>query len=225
MTVVNQRGLWRDAVYRILACPFHQKCRAECQPQSNLTEEAPIPDFCGRSYKGLVIIGANPGKATSKKYIEKDAKRAILAEQFKNAPTSQNFEEVHDFIAGYMGEWKNNVVAENFRNDLHLNVEEIAYVNLVKCRTKLTASHPYQTVGETITRRCWGQNTKSQLDLLQPRYVIFLWKGVRETLEELDITLARHKDAGVYNGNRSKPYPERIAEIKPIFEAFNKEEK
>ena len=201
-------------------CQHYETCRAECPSMD--PRMRPAPDYLGPRYRGLVIVGANPGIANSGDFEVGDTKRDLLMSRMTKSNSASTYNELTSFLASYMGTWKNNLSNDWFRNFLGYEIEEIAYVNLVKCRTFNTGSNPRRVVGDGITRRCWNEHTSRQISALNPDYVVGHWKPIRATLQWLGYRFETVQYAS-YSGARNLDYAQRAGDLVPLFKKFSEE--
>jgi hypothetical protein len=127
------------------------------------------------------------------------------------------------FIPQSMLGWR-QVVNRRARDFLKYDIDEVAYVNLVKCGTTRTSSDIHSLFkggAGSIPKRCWDTHTRDLLDYLKPSRVVALWKPIRSNLARLGFSFDGVEKFGAHNGSRSVSFDDKFLEIKPIFDQFN----
>jgi hypothetical protein len=207
---------------RIANCPHRACCRRECGIMPN---DRPSPDYVGPRYRGLVVIGANPGIASTDSQRVNDARTFEL--QTKIAEGNRDaFSELLRFLPMSMMGWK-QVVDRGGRDYLGYDIEEIAYINIVKCATSKPLSDVFKLFTEgasDIPRRCWETHTQPILEALRPRFVVALWLPVIDSLKALGYQFAGVRQAGSYNGQRNLPKAKKYQGAKRVFDSFSRHE-
>ncbi|MCH8685874.1 hypothetical protein [Pedomonas mirosovicensis] len=208
---------------RVAACPHSNGCRAEFYGKARSGEQrhiapVPSPDFIGSRYSGLVIIGGNPGLAHHDIHHAND--RHMFDLQRKIAAGDQAaFDELLEFMPRSMAHWP-QVVDSDGRQRLQYDIEEIAYVNLVKCGTIPGKGNTHSLFNGTgILNRCWEQHTRQLLELLRPTHVLALWKPIVTLLEGLDYPI-QEIEVGYHNGARQLTKDERYATARHVIDSF-----
>jgi hypothetical protein len=196
-------------------CPHFDQCRNECPNLDNSSNSTPQPGFIGRHYKGLVIIGSNPGIPDSKLYQEMEPIYLKHIHDFAVEKDFQKFLDYIDYLSDYMAIWKNNLTNNYFRDLLKYDIGNIAYLNIVKCRSINVGSDPFNTVGYSITRRCFTEHTLRQLDILKPKWIVGHWKTIPGVLKTLGYRVNQYIPC--YSGKRDWTYEQRAHEIIPFF--------
>ena len=212
------------AAERVAACPHAEICQAEFRkkgareqsPEDRRLGPMPSPDFIGSRYRGLVVVGGNPGIASTTEHRCND--RITLDLQRRIALGDRRaFEELMRHLPVSMAHWKQVVDADG-RRRLRYNIEEIAYVNLVKCGTRPGRGNTKALFsGTPILSRCWETHTKQMLDWLAPTHVVALWKPIIGILNKLGFNV----DAvvsGYHNGARHLTKDQRYAAALRVFD-------
>ena len=198
----------------IVKCSDKQQCCKEC---SSMDTDSPQPGFIGRNYQGIVIIGANPGTGGEREYYQQmNRKYYAMADSFANSNDISDYHKYLDFSADYMQSWNQHLCNNKFRDFLDYDIEDIAYINIVKCRTTQTSSDVFANCGATVTYRCAEQYLLRQLDILKPKYIVGHWKTIGNTLERLGYDLS-HIDYASYSGQRNLPVVKRIKDVQDLF--------
>jgi len=204
---------------KMLTCHLHDKCRAA---SNHFDDRPPNVGFLGRSYRGMVIVGGNPGIPTSAAHRRNDCKAYRLSGRYAKTGSMEDFEVLMDHMSEIMRCWKNNLCNDFFRDHLDYDIDEVAYLNLLKCRTAKTGSDPGRLVGAKISRRCAKKYALKELSLLRPRFIACQWKPLPGHLESLGFDLDGVEWA-CYSGARNLTYEDRATELVPLFEAFKRD--
>jgi hypothetical protein len=205
-----------ETASQVANCPHYDVCRRDCPSLDRSANSTPQPGFIGRRYGGLVIIGANPGIPNVSPFIEREPVYLSLIRDFARSGDFSKFLRYLDYAATYMSTWRNNLTNNEFRGLLSYDIETIAYVNIVKCRSEPTGSDLFKTVGESVTRRCFTSHLARQLKILEPKGFIGHWKPIPKTLRTLGYNVPL--DMPCYSGQRNLPVSKRVRELVPFFQ-------
>jgi len=132
------------------------------------------------------------------------------------------FEELQRHLPKSMLGWR-QMVSRSAREYLDYDIEEIAYINLVKCATTVTNSDVHKLfkgAANDIPKRCWDLHTQLILESLKPRFVVALWKPVLKSLELLGYRFDGVEKFTSYNGQRNLRSEEKYEGVKAIFDVF-----
>jgi len=114
-----------------------------------------------------------------------------------------------------MAIWRNNLANSYFRELLGYDIENIAYINIVKCRSIKVGSDPFDAVGYSVTYRCFTEHTAKQLSILNPKWIVGHWEPIPEVLKTLGYRTNQYIPC--YSGKRDLTYEQRAEEIIPFF--------
>ncbi len=182
----------------------------------------PSPDYIGPRYRGLVVVGANPGIAITPSQKLNDARTFELQERIATGDRDA-FAELLRHLPDSMLGWK-QMVNRSARAYLDYDVEEIAYINLVKCATTITNSDVrklFKGAAKDVPSRCWNLHTRAILEALNPHFVVALWIPVLQNLEWLGYRFDAVKKFAAYNGQRNLRSEEKYKGVKAVFDFFN----
>jgi hypothetical protein len=193
---------------------FHQ-CRRLCSTLDQTNNSTPQPGFIGKRYSGLVIVAANPGIPNVSPFIEREPIYLDLVKEFSETENYNSFLKYLDYASDYMSTWRNNLTNKDFRELLGYDIETIAYVNIVKCRSFETGSDPIKTLGKEVTERCFNNYLKKQLEVLQPKTIIGHWKPIPCVLNKLGYKVSSNTPC--YSGQRNLTISQRVQDILPHF--------
>src|SRR5262245_58428505 len=105
----------------VARCPNLAKCRSACPDM--IQDALPSPDFVGRRYRGLVIVGANPGVANTARHRVNDARMEQLMRRVAESGRTDDLDALHDHLAASMLDWRQLVNAED-RQAFAFDIEE-----------------------------------------------------------------------------------------------------
>lgn len=210
----------------VAACPFVGLCSSEFFEKHRPTTEThrwhfanvPSPDFIGSKYRGLVVIGGNPGLAHHGIHYEND--KVIFNLQRRIAQGDQEaFDALLAFMPSSMAHWP-QVVNNDGRRRLEFNIDEIAYIDIVKCGTAPAAGDTAALLrGTGILKRCWQTHTHRLLELLAPTHVLALWSPIPRVLRELGYPL-EDKVVGHYTGARHLTSEAKYASARQVVDDY-----
>lgn len=173
--------------------------RILCDNQFNL----PQPGYIGVNYpkRKILLIAQNPGICKSYHKLFPQAKKyADLILTFQKSPDKNSFYDLNNFLADFIPQWP---IYQKFPgSEAGIFIEDIAYINLVHCRTK-----DNQPVPKQATYNCIEAHFEMVLDLLQPKVAIVLGKHPYMFIK--DILDRRNIPNGYINRLRNLPSEER----------------
>lgn len=165
-------------------------------------ENVPQPGWVGARYPGnrVLLVGQNPGVPPADlQAADREYTRALRS--VRDAPGEETLAHLSAVLLQFVPTWP--IHGRYFPlEECGLVLDEIAYFNLVRCRTSSNAAP-----SASITDACLDRHFGRWLDLLRPRVVVFLGKWAfdraREEIER------RGLPCGFINRDRSLPGPER----------------
>ena len=140
----------------------------------------PQPGYIGVGYQRtkLLLVGQNPAVPPAILQ-QKDREYTASLRALRAVPTSKNYDELRVILSGFIPNWP--VHGQYFPlEECRLSLDEIAYFNLVRCRTQGNAP-PHAAVATNCQSMFFG----SWLEMLSPRGVVFIgswaskWGGGR----------------------------------------------
>ena len=164
---------WAREFARIIQC---QACSSALD-RSLLRDElenVPQPGWVGANYESsrLLLVGQNPGTPKSLETADlpyTEALRALAAN-----PSNAQYVALADVLRSFIPQWP--VHGSYFPlSEANLTLEDIAYCNVVRCRT-IADTRP----GVGTTCNCLTTHFTHWLALLQPRAVVFIGKWASE---------------------------------------------
>jgi hypothetical protein len=201
----------------IVTCPHQAICRSECKML--VQDEAPIPDYIGVDYSGLVVIATNPGSKKAGESNVGDLARQKLADALVKKPSPHRLKELSEALDHIMLDWQSTITNKKWRTALRLPVKQAAAINLIKCRTTSPCNDPF-TISPTVATRCFETHTQPLLTLLSPTHLIGQWKGAADALARLWPQRYPNPPPS-FNGQRDLPDAKKPSDILPIIAAFN----
>ena len=135
------------------------------------TFNLPQPGYIGSNYKntGVLLVGQNPGVSPDRFSVQ-DRKFADAQIAVRDSANAASYGGMKNVLDGIMPTWP--VVTKHFPlAECGLQLDDIAYVNVVRCRT-----HNNGTPGTKIIQACVSNHFVRWLDWLQPRVVVCIGK-------------------------------------------------
>jgi uracil-DNA glycosylase len=167
---------------RVIACTLCSE--AQCPKLLRDSEEnVPQPGYVGPEYAKfrILLAGKNPGggKASGKPRGQMEMKYVGALWRLRDEPNHANFERYRRVAEPYIPSWfiyRNHCQLE----DWGLTLQQIAYCNVVRCRTKENA-----TPNAQMLKSCRSAHFERWLRLLKPKAVIFLGKWASDNGKDL----------------------------------------
>lgn len=193
---------------RVISCDH---CLRAGYPKLLRDESFNLPylGYIGSSYKdnGVLLVGQNPGISPVRFAVQdRDFADAVVAVgQSANAQTMARLKDIQDRI---IPTWP--VVTNYFPlAECGLRLDDIAYTNVVRCRTQENA-----TPGVRVTRLCIDKHFVRWFDWLRPRVVVCIGKWAHDQI--FDLLESRGVPHGFINRSRSLSTAERQENLKSV---------
>ncbi|NLE24798.1 MAG: hypothetical protein GX625_05555 [Clostridiaceae bacterium] len=165
-----------QAFSKIINC---EKCNSQTASfllrdrQKNL----PQPGYIGSKYQRtrLLLIGQNPGICPPPMIVE-DTKymRALL--DLAKYPTQDNYQTLYGILLNFIPSWP--VQRNHFPlQALGLGLEDIAYCNVIRCRTENN-----KKPNKNLTQNCIEEHLLSFIDLVDPSVIVFIGKWAHDQI-------------------------------------------
>jgi uracil-DNA glycosylase len=160
---------WPNEFAKVIGCAG---CSKTTDPNilRDAQENVPQPGYIGERYwqSRILLVGQNPG--TPKTLEFQDRPYTVALRNLMNNPTDERYAELHSVLQRFIPEWP---VSGNYfpLKESGLTFTDIAYLNLVRCRTDNDAKPRAQTVNT-----CLQSHFVRWLDNLSPKAVIFIGK-------------------------------------------------
>jgi uracil-DNA glycosylase len=160
---------WPTEFRRVIGC---QRCTKATDRHllRDSAENVPQPGFVGSRYgeARVLLAGQNPGSPKSPQASE-DKKYTALLRRLRDDPSAENGLALRDMMRGFMPRWP---VWRYFPHaECGLELEDIAYCNVIRCRTVDNRSP-----SDSLARTCVEEHFRRWLQFLQPRVVVFIGK-------------------------------------------------
>lgn len=140
----------------------------------------PQPGYIGRNFANarLLLVGQNPG-VSSERFREQDQAYANALNAVADDPSDASMASLQSLLEEIIPTWP--VSGSYFPlQGCGLRLQDIAYVNLVRCRT-IDNAMP----STTMTERCKQQHFVPWLDWLAPRVVVCVGKWAHDQIAML----------------------------------------
>ncbi len=144
-------------------------------------ENVPQPGYVGETYwkHRIALVGQNPG--TPKTLELQDKPYTVALRRLRDTPTEDKYQELHTVLQAFIPKWP---VHGNYFPlvECGLSLRDIAYFNVVRCRTSGDAKPGVNTVNT-----CLHNHFGRWLDNLAPRVVVFIGKwGADRASQEVE---------------------------------------
>jgi hypothetical protein len=152
------------------------KCE-RCNPLTDINllrdkqENIPQPGYIGKNYEKnkLLLIGQNPGICPPSMKARDTVYMKALSDLGFN-PTILHYEELYKTLQSFVPEWP---VHRNYfpLEGCGLGLEDIAYCNIVRCRTSNN-----RRPSKSLTQNCINEHLIKTIDLIDPKVIVFIGK-------------------------------------------------
>ena len=169
---MNVPPSWPKEFAVVVAC---ERCSSSTDRRllRDSLENVPQPGFIGDNYWScrVLLIGQNPGTPKSRLAAAKPYTAALRA--LRDDPTEERYQHLHQVLKGGIPQWP---VGNYFPlAECSLTLEDIAYCNVVRCRTTMDA-----LPSERTALTCSQSHLARWVSLLSPRVVVFIGKWAFE---------------------------------------------
>jgi hypothetical protein len=144
-------------------------------------ENVPQPGFIGCHYdrKRVLLVGQNPAITKSEQALHADMPYTKALRTLRENPTGEALESLLTVARDFMPTWR--MTQDYFPlKECGLSLDELAYVNLVRCRTgrldKNTNRLGDARPNRKLTQNCVAEHFSKWVELLAPRVIVFLGK-------------------------------------------------
>ena len=172
-------------------------------------ENVPQPGYIGRNYEKyrLLLIGQNPGVCPPS-MIEKDTIYMKSLLDLASQRTINSYEQLYQIMLKFVPEWP---VQKSYfpLKECGLGLEDIAYCNIVRCRTSENTKP-----SKRIAQNCIEEHLVSLINTIEPKIIVCIGKWAYDQL----ILLLKDKSITVtyMNRDRSLSRNERLANRKLV---------
>jgi hypothetical protein len=199
---------------RVIAC---ESCTNRQFPklQRDLLENVPQPGYIGARYPetGIMLAGQNPG-VCPERFARADARYTAALRELRDQPCAENFHELRLILNDFVPTWP--LHGSYFPlTECNLELDQIAYCNVVRCRTRENS-----TPDEQLAKKCIETHFEHWLDLLNPKVVVFLGKWAHD--KAMSVVVKRGIPTGFMNRWRSLSSSLRAANRREIVELVSR---
>lgn len=193
---------WRHTEFaRVISCT---RCTLATDPYllRDDGENVPQPGYIGSRYKTsrVLLVGRNPGK--TKALVAPDRAYTAALRTLRDDPTPARYKELTAILREFIPKWQ---VHKYFPlEESGLALEDIAYCNIVRCRTSGNAEPC-----ELLAQQCVQDHFKRWLTLLAPKIVVFVNKAA--WTQGYRFVEAKGLPCPFMNGKRSLSHTGRVA--------------
>jgi hypothetical protein len=163
-----------DAFARVVNC---SRCTTEDCPTllRDSHENVPQPGYVGARCEEsrILLAGQNPGKCPHR-FVKRDAEYTKALRDLAATPNESVFLALSAVLERFVPEWPIHGSYFPLR-ECGLKLDQIAYCNVVRCRTRRNAAP-----GPRVVRACIETHFGPWLDLLAPRAVVFVLKWAHD---------------------------------------------
>ena len=165
---------WAAEFAQVISC---SRCdKITCKKILRDSEEnVPQPGFIGTRFseKRILLVGQNPGFPNAE-LAPKDRIYTEALRRVRDQPSTESFGQLQTVLQKFVPDWP---VCGNYfpLEDSGLELDEIAYCNVARCRTEGNARP-----SKTMAAECIKNHFCRWLELLRPRAVIFIGKWAHE---------------------------------------------
>jgi hypothetical protein len=213
-SIVDPRVQWPIEFAKVISCAKCSKA-TDRNLMRDTDENVPQPGYIGKAYAqtGLLLVGQNPYVPNAELAAEDRVYTAALR-ALRDAPTEQAYADLQVILRRFVPKWP---VQKNYFPLLEcgLTLDDIAYMNLVRCRTGKDKAPNDKTVTE-----CQRMHFEPWLEKLQPTCVVFI--GVWSYNKSRMAVNARNIPCAIINRQRSLRRSERIANRTEVVEFVRK---
>lgn len=170
---MQQQVKWPTEFARVISC---RRCSTETCPKflPHTEKNLPQPGYIGPRYRSsrILFVGQNPG--IPKRLDKLNNKNTNALHALRDEPTEFRYGQLNKVLKDFIPQW------DLFKDHVPLvqcglSIEDIAYTNIVRCRTLKNG-----TPGQRLFDQCIDAHFARWLDLLSPKVVVFLGKKAWE---------------------------------------------
>jgi uracil-DNA glycosylase len=201
ITIVDPLIHWPIEFAKVIRCA---KCSKATDPNlmRDSDQHVPQPGYIGEGYgqTGLLLVGQNPGLPNvGLAAQDRDYTAALRA--LRDAPTEQQYARLQVTLYRFIQKWS---VQNNYfpLMEFGLSLKDIAYLNLVRCRTGDKAPNA------NTVKECRRTHFEPWLEMLNPTCVVFIGRWACE--QGRNAVAARRIPYATIDRNRSLNSSQRI---------------
>lgn len=164
---------WSQEFAHVIGCD-HCSSTTDRNLLRDDVENVPQPGWVGGNYERtrLLLVGQNPG--TPKSLAAADLPYTKALRDLRDNTTDFQYQDLVAVLRSFIPQWP---VHGNYfpLAESGLTLEDIAYCNIVRCRTQADTSP-----GAKLVANCVSQHFSRWLELLKPQAVVFIGKWAAE---------------------------------------------
>lgn len=145
----------------------------------------PQPGFVDKNYEKyrILFVGQNPGIPSTDDRSCKDQKYTQSIRELAKEWNVESYQNFYQLTIDFMGDWP--IYKRHFQfHEVGLTLDDIAYCNVVRCRTKNNAA-----LSKTLIHNC-SEHFRASIETLKPRLIIFIGKAAyKAALDQLPDTV------------------------------------
>jgi hypothetical protein len=171
---VDTASAWSREFARVVSCSSCVAFRTGGLLRDD-EENVPQPGYIGIRYwaKRVLLVGQNPAVAPDRLAAE-DRPYIAGLRKLRDEPTPENFALLHSILTKFIPRWP--IHGGYFPlTECGLDLDEIAYCNLVRCRTVEN-----RAPAQRVANNCSEIHFDRWLELLQPCVVVFIGKWAHD---------------------------------------------
>ncbi|MGH8598378.1 MAG: uracil-DNA glycosylase family protein [Gammaproteobacteria bacterium] len=141
----------------------------------DIDENVPQPGFIGARFRQerVLLVGQNPAVPGPKR-ADKDRTYTAALRRVRDHPSIENWTKLQAVLLEFVPDWP--IQRDYFPlEESGLTLPEIAYCNIVRCRTEGNAQP-----SKNMTSECADIHFARWLDLLEPRAIVFIGKWAHD---------------------------------------------
>ena len=160
----------------------------QCNPEKNSNllkhneKNVPQPGYIGKNYEQhrVLLIGRNPGECPSNPIIEaRDLSYMKALLNLSEQQTNQAYQELYNTILNNIPQWP---IVQNYfpLKECGLDLPDIAFCNVVRCRTKDNVSPSASQV-----QICKEHHLIKFIDTIEPKVIVCIGKWAYDRIKGL----------------------------------------
>lgn len=165
---------WAREFARVASCTRCTGRQFSCLLRDD-AENVPQPGYTGLRYwtKRVLLVGQNPA-VPPERLAAADRPYTAALRKLRDEAIPENYAHLHSILTSFIPSWP---VHESYfpLRECGLELDEIAYCNLVRCRTVEN-----RTPAEHVSMTCTEEHFDRWVELLQPCVVVFIGKWAHD---------------------------------------------
>lgn len=180
---------------RLFASVINCRACSICQTISRGMMDLPQPGHIGMRYRGILLVGRNPCVDPTGRWKAQDSIYFKNMSELGQRPDESAYSRLEGFLVEYIKTWP--ICTRYFPlKECGLELDDIAYVNLVRCRTVGD-----KTPQKKMTANCINNHFLPWVEKLKPNIIVFVGKWAADRVKNIEII--KNIDCCVINRKRS----------------------